>query len=175
MTFENAITLYESIKTENIKTTDRLNEIAEILSCVYMQNEELANDMWQYWVEKYSDMTNQRFYVIRMFKALPLDYDLSYKFLIMNKKRVEVMFNAAYTSTNISLRASQIIYAYLKCDQLDAAVDMIGLLRHYEKKLTLFDGVKLITIKITDAIADAYETVTQSILAFLEKFDYVYQ
>ena len=114
MTYEYAIKEFENIKDHDIKTTERLKEIATIFSCVYKKNKNLANEMWQYLIDKYNDANGKRFYVIRLFKALRLNEDKKWEFLIMNKNRINVMFEYAYASTNKSLRAFNIIKEYIK-------------------------------------------------------------
>lgn len=41
LTFESAENRYEIIKDEDKRSTERLNEFAEIFSCIYSQNENL--------------------------------------------------------------------------------------------------------------------------------------
>ena len=81
MTYEYAIERFKIIKDEKIRTILHLQELENILICVYKQNEKKADEMWQYLVDKYDDVNSRRYYVIRLFKILSLPYDLKWKFL----------------------------------------------------------------------------------------------
>ena len=102
MTYEYAIERFKIIKDEKIRTTLHLQELENILTCVYKQNEEQADEMWQYLVDKYDDVNSRRYYVIRLFKILSLPYDLKWKFISMHKKRIEILFANAYAN-NLSI------------------------------------------------------------------------
>ena len=58
MTYEYAIERFKIIKDEKIRTTLHLQELENILICVYKQNEEKADEMWQYLVDKYDDINS---------------------------------------------------------------------------------------------------------------------
>ena len=64
MTYEIAKEKFEAIKNDKQKTTTRLKEIEEIFSCVYQEDEILADKMWQYFVDQSDDTNSRRFYVI---------------------------------------------------------------------------------------------------------------
>lgn len=150
MTHECAIERFKIIKDEKNRTTLHLQELEKILTCVYMQNEEQADKMWQYLVDKYDDTNSRRYYVIRLFRILTLPYDLQWKFISMHKKRIEILFANAYANTNISFKAYDVIRGYLELNRLSDAVEIIDYVKKYEKKMSVFDGVKLIVVNLTD-------------------------
>lgn len=169
MTFESAENRYEIIKDEDKRSTERLNEFAEIFSCIYSQNEKLASDMWQYLVDKYSDISGGRFYVIRLLKIIQLDYKSTWKLLIMDKKRVEILFKHAYSNTNISFRAYEVISGYINSNMIEEAVMVIELVEKYEKRLSMLEGIKLIVVKIEQNITEDDVTLKERINLFYEK------
>ena len=169
MTFESAENRYEIIKDEDKRSTERLNEFAEIFSCIYCQNEKLASDMWQYLVDKYSDISGGRFYVIRLLKIIQLDYKSTWKLLIMDKKRVEILFKHAYSNTNISFRAYEVISGYINSNMIEEAVMVIELVEKYEKRLSMLEGIKLIVVKIEQNITEDDVTLKERINLFYEK------
>ena len=175
MTFESAKNKYEIIKDEDKRNTERLNEFAEILSCIYSQNEKLANDMWQYLVEKCNDISGYRFYVIRLLNALQLDYKSTWKLLIMDKKRVEILFKYAYPNTNISYRAYEVILGYINSNMIEEAVMVIELVKNYEIRFSILDGIKLIVVKIEQNIIEDDVTLKERINLFYEKCICKYQ
>ena len=150
MTYEYAIERFKIIKDEKIRTTLHLQELENILICVYKQNEEKADEMWQYLVDKYDDVNSRRYYVIRLFKILSLPYDLKWKFISMHKKRIEILFANAYANTNISFKAYEVIRGYLELNRISEAVEIIDFVKKYEKKISIFEGVKLIVVNLTD-------------------------
>ena len=177
MTYEYAIKEFENIKDHDIKTTERLKEIATIFSCVYKKNKNLANEMWQYLIDKYNDANGKRFYVIRLFKALRLNEDKKWEFLIMNKNRINVMFEYAYASTNKSLRAFNIIKEYIKRDMIDEAVEVIKLLKYYEKRLSMVEGTKIIVVHLMNDLEEKEndEELKRKTMCFIEKCVNIYQ
>lgn len=177
MTYEYAIEEFENIKDQDIKTTKRLEEIANIFSCVYRKNKVLANEMWQYLIDRYNDANGKKFYVIRLFKALTFNEEKKWDFLIMNKNRINIMFEYAHASTNKSLRAFNIIKAYLKYDKIDEAVEVINILKHYEKRLSMVDGAKIIVVHLMDDLAEKENVVElkRKTMDFFEKCVNAYQ
>ena len=175
MTYESAIEKFEVIKNDKKRTAKQLEEIEEILSCVYRQNEVLADKMWQYFVDKFDDTNSRRYYVIRLFKTLSLDYASKWKYISMNKRRIEILFEDAYTNTNISFKAYEIISGYIELNMIDEAVEIICLLKQYEKKLSIFDGVKLVVVQLTDGYFENGENLKEKKVAFLEQCANVYK
>lgn len=169
MTYEYAIERFKIIKDEKIRTTLHLQELENILICVYKQNEEKADEMWQYLVDKYDDINSRRYYVIRLFRILSLPYDLKWKFISMHKKRIEILFANAYANTNISFKAYEVIRGYLELNRISEAVEIIDFVKKYEKKISIFDGVKLIVVNLTEDYFTDSKEVEEKKHFFLEQ------
>lgn len=175
MNYEYAVEKFETIKMNTEKTTKKLEELDEILSCVFSRNEVLADEMWQYLVNKNDDKSSRRYYVIRLFKILSLDYVSKWKFISMNKRRTEILLSDAFANTNISYKAYEIIRGYLELNMISESVEIINILKQYEKQLSIFDGVKLIVVQLTDGYFEDSKEIKDRKLAFLEQCDKAYK
>lgn len=106
---------------------------------------------------------------------LSLDYASKWKFISMNKKRIEILFTDAYANTNISLKAYEIIRGYIEINKISESVEIISLLKKYEKKLSILNGCKLVVVRLTYNCSEDENDLKDKIITFLEQCANAYQ